>query len=247
MIFNEMGGKADGMFYAINGYVFGNLPGLVMKQGQKVRWYLLGMGGEQDLHTPHWHGKTVTDGRRITDVIELLPASMVTVDMVADNPGTWMFHCQVSDHMESGMTAVYTIYRSPVGCPLRFVSGDFWNSTGKNLLTVKNVSGKPIKDFMVDYEHLLSEQYLHRPFENELPSSRALQPGQVETLESAGYVTASAQSILGWALFPGGVHFEDGTSWRPKQEGDCFHVFWRDKDHPDVPALPPRQIEMQED
>jgi hypothetical protein len=24
-------------------------------------------------------------------------------------------------------------------------------------------------------------------------------------------------------------------------------VFWRDKDHPDVPALPPRQIEMQED
>ena len=76
MIFNEMGGKPAGQFYAINGFIFGNLPGLTMKQGDKVRWYLLGMGNEIDLHTPHWHGETVTDGRRNTDVIELLPGSM---------------------------------------------------------------------------------------------------------------------------------------------------------------------------
>ena len=95
MIFNEMGGKPAGQFYAINGFIFGNLPGLTMKQGDKVRWYLLGMGNEIDLHTPHWHGETVTDGKRNTDVIELLPGSMATVDMLADNPGTWMFHCHV--------------------------------------------------------------------------------------------------------------------------------------------------------
>jgi hypothetical protein len=28
MIFNEMGGKPAGLFYAINGFIFGNLPGL---------------------------------------------------------------------------------------------------------------------------------------------------------------------------------------------------------------------------
>ena len=66
-------------------------PGLIMKQGDKVRWYLLGMGNEIDLHTPHWHGETVTDGRRNTDVIELLPGSMATVDMLADNPGLGCF------------------------------------------------------------------------------------------------------------------------------------------------------------
>jgi hypothetical protein len=38
--------------HGINGYVFGNLPGLDMTAGQRVRWYLMGMGSEVDLHTP---------------------------------------------------------------------------------------------------------------------------------------------------------------------------------------------------
>ena len=52
----------------------------------------------------------MTDGHRNTDVIELLPASMTAVDMLADNPGSWLFHCQVADHMEAGMSAIFTIY-----------------------------------------------------------------------------------------------------------------------------------------
>ena len=141
MIFDEMGGtRPAGQFYAINGFIFGNLPGLIMKQGEKVRWYLLGMGNEIDLHTPHWHGETVTDGRRNTDVIELLPGSMATVDMLADNPGTWMFHCHVEDHMEAGMMAVYTIYAPPArACPVAFIGGDFWNHPENFSLTVKNI------------------------------------------------------------------------------------------------------------
>ena len=27
-----------------------------MKRGERVRWYVMGMGTEVDLHTPHWHG-----------------------------------------------------------------------------------------------------------------------------------------------------------------------------------------------
>src|SRR5262249_40076506 len=65
-IFDEMAGKPPGMFHAVNGYIFGNLPGLVMKQGERVRWYLLAMGNEKDLHSAHWHGKTVEDGSRHT-------------------------------------------------------------------------------------------------------------------------------------------------------------------------------------
>ena len=70
--------------HSINGYIFGNLRGLVMRNGEKVRWYVLGMGNEVDLHTPHWHGKTLQVGvsvaARRTDVAELLPGSMVTAD-----------------------------------------------------------------------------------------------------------------------------------------------------------------------
>ena len=100
VIFDQLLAKPEGLFYSINGYIFGNLPGLVMAQGEKVRWYVMGMGNEIDVHSPHWHGKTVTDGRRNLDVIELLPASTRAVDMIADNPGTWMFHCDVRDHVE---------------------------------------------------------------------------------------------------------------------------------------------------
>lgn len=44
----------------INGKVYGNLHGLVMMQGQKVDWYLLGMGNEVDMHTVHFHAETFT-------------------------------------------------------------------------------------------------------------------------------------------------------------------------------------------
>ena len=110
-IFNEDNGKERGLMHSINGYIFGNLTGLVMKNGEKVRWHVMGMGNEVDLHTPHWHGKTVAIGTpaRRTDVVELLPATMITADMLADNPGEWMYHCHVADHIEAGMMTSYRI------------------------------------------------------------------------------------------------------------------------------------------
>lgn len=112
-IFDKLGGEEPGLMHSINGYIFGNLKGLVMHDGQKVRWHLLGMGNEVDLHTPHWHGKTVTIGRRSaaqrTDVVQLLPATTATADMNADNPGEWLFHCHVADHIDAGMFATYQI------------------------------------------------------------------------------------------------------------------------------------------
>ncbi len=113
MVFNENRGPDDkaerGLMHAVNGYVFGTLPGLAMDNGERVRWYVLGMGNEIDLHTAHWHGKSLRFRGRNTDVIELLPGSMASADMVADNPGTWLMHCHVADHMHAGMFATFTI------------------------------------------------------------------------------------------------------------------------------------------
>lgn len=95
----------------INGRTFGNLSGLEMNEGEHVRWYLFGLGSEKDFHTAHWHGQRVTeDGRRRTDVVELLPASMKIADMLADNPGAWLLHCHVAEHMDSGMFARFTVH-----------------------------------------------------------------------------------------------------------------------------------------
>jgi FtsP/CotA-like multicopper oxidase with cupredoxin domain len=98
---------------AINGFIYGNAPGLEMNQGERVRWYLFGLGSEGDFHTAHWHGVRVLDqNQRRTDVIELLPASMKVADMVADNPGTWLFHCHVAAHMLEGMFARIIVHPS---------------------------------------------------------------------------------------------------------------------------------------
>ena len=104
------GGRTDlNRFHSINGYVFGNLPLMRMKLGERVRWYLVALGDDSDLHTPHWHGNTVLhEGHRV-DVIELLPASMKVADMRADNPGIWLYHCHVNDHMKAGMAGRYEV------------------------------------------------------------------------------------------------------------------------------------------
>jgi len=103
-------GTADAnRFFAINGYIFGNVPQLRMKVGERVRWYVVALGGESDLHSPHWHGNVVLSAGRRTDVLELLPASMKVADMMPDDPGTWLFHCHVEDHMMAGMSALYEV------------------------------------------------------------------------------------------------------------------------------------------
>lgn len=113
VIFDKLEGEEPGLMHSINGYIFGNLKGLIMRRGEIVRWHVLGMGNEVDLHTPHWHGKTVQVGApavaRRTDVLELLPATMITADMNADNTGEWMYHCHVADHLNAGMFTSYQI------------------------------------------------------------------------------------------------------------------------------------------
>jgi hypothetical protein len=243
MIFNEINGKDAGLFHSINGYIFGNLSGLVMKKGEKVRWHLLGMGNEKDLHSAHWHGKTVSAGGANLDVVELMPGSMKTVDMMADNPGQWMLHCHVADHMENGMMALYTIYDPPGRpCPLQFVSGDFWNPSSSNTVTVRNLSGKNIQKLILISDLLFTSQYLRRPHDAEWVAPEPIPAGGQETLTRGGYLQGNEQ-IAARVLFPQSIVFADGSVWSPKQEGECFDVFWRDKEHPEMMALPPRQPE----
>jgi FtsP/CotA-like multicopper oxidase with cupredoxin domain len=115
MVFNENTSRtrprdAEGnLKHAVNGLFFGNLHGLEMNKGDRVRWYITDLGSEVDLHTPHWHGAKLLLGGSYVDVVELLPGSMKVADMVARNPGVWMLHCHVNDHMTAGMYATYTI------------------------------------------------------------------------------------------------------------------------------------------
>jgi FtsP/CotA-like multicopper oxidase with cupredoxin domain len=103
-------GFADAnMRYTINGFMFGNMPMMTMKKGERVRWYLVTLGDSTNIHTPHWHGNVVTESGHHTDVVDLAAGQMKTVDMIPDNPGIWLFHCHFSDHMAGGMVARYKV------------------------------------------------------------------------------------------------------------------------------------------
>jgi FtsP/CotA-like multicopper oxidase with cupredoxin domain len=93
---------------SLNGYLFGNLPMITMRAGERVRWYLMGTTNFE-IHAPHWHGNTVVINHMRTDVASLATMGMVVADMIPDNPGTWLFHCHVLNHLMAGMQARYTV------------------------------------------------------------------------------------------------------------------------------------------
>jgi len=92
----------------INGFSYGHLPGLTMKVGEKIRWYVFG-STNFEIHAPHWHGQTAVVNEMRTDVLSLMTMQMTTADMVPDNPGKWLFHCHVAPHMMFGMSAFFVV------------------------------------------------------------------------------------------------------------------------------------------
>nr|XP_055194401.1 hephaestin isoform X6 [Nyctereutes procyonoides] len=97
---------------AINGKLYSNLRGLTMYQGERVAWYMLAMGQDIDLHTVHFHAESFLyrNGESYrADVVDLFPGTFEVVEMVASNPGTWLMHCHVSDHVHAGMETLFTV------------------------------------------------------------------------------------------------------------------------------------------
>lgn len=98
--------------HSINGKLYGNLHGLKMNEGDKTEWYLLGLGNEVDMHTVHFHGQTFIykmDHPHRADVYDLFPGTFQTIEMIAGNPGQWLLHCHVTDHIHAGMETLFTI------------------------------------------------------------------------------------------------------------------------------------------
>lgn len=92
----------------LNGFFFGALPMPTMRVGERVRWYVMATTNFE-FHSPHWHGNVVVANHMRTDVVALLPMSMLVADMVPDNPGVWLFHCHVANHLLMGMQGRYEV------------------------------------------------------------------------------------------------------------------------------------------
>jgi FtsP/CotA-like multicopper oxidase with cupredoxin domain len=106
----------DGPWAAtINGRSFPDAPHLQFLQGERVLVHLANLG--EAVHTLHVHGHRwldVGEGRPIDNKF-LTPheenATTAQADflLVAGEPGDWMYHCHIYDHINAGMTGVMTV------------------------------------------------------------------------------------------------------------------------------------------
>lgn len=98
-------------FMAIDGRAFvGNTPVFHATVGQTVQWDVMAMGS--DFHTFHVHGhRWVEPGNIPRDTQTVGPAESIRIRWREENPGTWLYHCHVEDHMARGMIGVYQVAR----------------------------------------------------------------------------------------------------------------------------------------
>lgn len=246
MVFDQQQGKEAGMMHAINGYIFGNLQGLVVNLGSRVRWHVFAMGSERDIHTAHWHGKVgVTRNEEHVDVVPLLPAESATVDMVADNPGSWMFHCHVADHMEGGMMALFSVVPPRAACPVSFKEGNFWSDPHKVSFAVANSSHKEIKHINFNSRIFLRRKYLTPLFD--VWRTDKPQPAGVQTTYDFPISMHDPGALLGWAISVLAIEYEDGSTWKPVDRDQCVHVYWKDGSTAQPKVLPPVQTSEEPD
>jgi len=85
----------------------------------KDRSYILAMQNDTAWHHPiHLHGHSFrvlsrngkpTPRREWQDTVLMAPRENVEIAFVADNPGDWMFHCHIFEHMAGGMMGVIRV------------------------------------------------------------------------------------------------------------------------------------------
>lgn len=98
-----------GYMHTMNGKAYPEwIPPFRAKVGERVRWGVVSLGRE--FHTFHVHGhRWVGADGVMTDAINLGPGTFSTFEWIEDNPGEWLFHCHVPDHMEGGMMGHYIV------------------------------------------------------------------------------------------------------------------------------------------
>ena len=57
--------------------------------------------------------------------------------------------------------------------------------------------------------------------------------------------TAGTSAMLGWIYYPSHITFAGGATWKPREQGECFRTFRRDKNHPEMPVKPVTQYDSE--
>lgn len=72
--------------HSVNGYILCNMPDIVVPEGSKLRLILIGVGGEDDMHTPGFTDLIQNTPSGSSYVVELYPGAAHVVSMYAGEP-----------------------------------------------------------------------------------------------------------------------------------------------------------------
>ncbi|XP_007938398.2 ceruloplasmin [Orycteropus afer afer] len=95
--------------HSINGFMYGNQPGLNMCKGDSIVWYLFSAGNEADVHGIYFSGNTYLSREERRDTANLFPQTTLTLFMQPDTEGTFDIECLTTDHYTGGMKQKYTV------------------------------------------------------------------------------------------------------------------------------------------
>ncbi|PNI78330.1 CP isoform 1 [Pan troglodytes] len=95
--------------HSMNGFMYGNQPGLTMCKGDSVVWYLFSAGNEADVHGIYFSGNTYLWRGERRDTANLFPQTSLTLHMWPDTEGTFNVECLTTDHYTGGMKQKYTV------------------------------------------------------------------------------------------------------------------------------------------
>ncbi|XP_068919849.1 coagulation factor VIII [Petaurus breviceps papuanus] len=128
---DDPGFQKNNRFHAINGYVKDTLPGLVMAQHQRIRWYLLSMGSNENIYSIHFSGQVFTVRTKKEykmAVYNLFPGVFETVEMQPSQVGLWRVECMIGEHQQAGMSAILLVYNKRCQNALGMASGQIADS-----------------------------------------------------------------------------------------------------------------------
>ncbi|XP_060234109.1 ceruloplasmin isoform X1 [Meriones unguiculatus] len=95
--------------HSMNGFMYGNQPGLNMCLGESIVWYLFSAGNEADIHGIYFSGNTYLSKGERRDTANLFPHASLTLLMKPDVTGTFDVECLTTDHYTGGMKQRYTV------------------------------------------------------------------------------------------------------------------------------------------
>ncbi|XP_042749431.1 ceruloplasmin-like, partial [Lagopus leucura] len=95
--------------HSINGYMYGNQPGLEMCKGDVISWHLMGLGSEVDVHGIYFSQNTFITKETRKDTTNLFPHTFVTAIMKPDSEGIFEVSCLTTDHYRGGMKQKYKV------------------------------------------------------------------------------------------------------------------------------------------